>query len=396
MATILFTWELGQAMGHVAKLRPLAEALGRNGHRLFAALKDVTQAKSLSPHGAVPCVQAPVRLNPARDRIEFPATFAHILHNNGFGCREELQPLVDSWRALFDLIRPDLICCEHSPTALLASLAHPVKRIVVGTGFSCPPDLHPLPDWRPFKRNDPARLLRDEQRVLDVMNEFLGSWNQPPLARITDLYRRADRQVLATFAELDHFGSRSEGEYRGIWSNDSGQPPQWPAGEGKKVFAYLKPFPALAALLDFLRRARLPTIIFGPTIEHEFQERNSSDTLRFVSEPVDLAAAGRQAGLAILNSTHGATAAMLLAGAPLLLLPLNLEQQLLAKRVEQMGAGLAANSHNGAEAVGKLQTLLASPSYAQAAGTFAQKYANHNAQLQVDRVAQQIEELLRS
>ena len=250
MATILFTWELGQALGHVTKLRPLAEALGRKGHRLFAALRDVARAKGLSPDGTIPCFQAPGRLNPPQDRIASPATFAHILHNVGFNQREELQPCVDSWRALLDILQPDLICCEHSPTALLASQAYPMKRVVVGTGFTCPPDMHPLPDWRPDEHHDPARLLRDEQRVLDVMNEFMGSWNQPPLARVTDLYQRTDLRVLATFAEFDHFGHRPEGEYWGIWSNRSGQPPQWPAGPGKKVFAYLKPFPGLSLLLE--------------------------------------------------------------------------------------------------------------------------------------------------
>ena len=396
MATILFTWELGLAMGHVATLRPLAEALARNGHRLYAALKDVTQAKGFSPQSSVRCLQAPVRLNQVRDCVELPATFAHVLHNAGFGRVEELQPLVDAWRALLDLVSPDLVICEHSPTALLASQAHRVKRLVIGTGFSCPPDRHPLPDWRPYLRHDPARLLHDEQRVLAVLNEMLAAWNQPALERVTDLYRRANQRALVTFAELDHFGGRAEGEYWGLWSNQAGQPPQWPAGEGKRVFAYLKPFPALPALLDYLRRARLPTIIYGPTIERQFQERNRAETLWFVAEPVELAAVGRQCDAAILNSTHGSTAAMLLAGAPLLLLPLYLEQQLLAERVVQLGAGLAANSNNGPEAVARLQTLLATDRHAHAAAAFAHKYATHDPQLQIARLTERIEQLLRT
>ncbi len=100
MATILFTWELGAAMGHVTILRPIAEALARKGHRLFAAIRDVTQAKSLAPPGVLTCLQAPVRLSPVRDRIVPAANFAHALHNFGFGHREELQPLVDAWRAV--------------------------------------------------------------------------------------------------------------------------------------------------------------------------------------------------------------------------------------------------------------------------------------------------------
>ncbi len=332
-------------MGHVQTLRPIADALAARGHRLFAALKDVSQARGFGPQSAVRCLQAPVRLNPVRDCFQLPSTFAHILHNAGFSSTDELRPHVDAWRALFDLVEPDLVICEHSPTALLASQAHRLKRVGIGTGFSCPPARHPLPDWRVYLRNDPARLLRDEARVLTVMNELLATWNQSPLDRVTELYCRADQRALVTFAELDHFGPpRPDGEYWGIWSNRVGQPPQWPAGEGKKVFAYLKPFPALPALLDYLRRARLPTIIYGPTIERGFQEQNRSDTLHFVAEPVELAAVGRQCDLAILNSTHGSTAAMLLAGSPLLLLPLFLEQQLLADRVVQLARRFVCES----------------------------------------------------
>ncbi len=384
-------------MGHVQTLRPIADALAAHGHQLYAALKDVSQARGFGPQSAVRHLQAPVRLNPVRDCFPLPSTFTHILHNAGFSSVDELRPHVDAWRALFDLIEPDLMICEHSPTALLASQSRRLKRVVIGTGFSCPPDRHPLPDWRPYLRNDPARLLRDEARVLSVMNELLEMWNQPPLERVTELYCRADQRVLVTFAELDHFvPPRADGEYWGIWSNRTGQPPRWPAGEGKKVFAYLKPFPALPALLDYLRRVRLPTIIYGPTIERNFQEQNRSETLQFVAEPVELAAVGRQCDLAILNSTHGSTTAMLLAGAPLLLLPLFLEQQLLADRVVQFGAGLSANYQNGPEAVTKLQTLLSSNRYSQSARAFAQKYAAHDPQLQLARLTDRIEELLRS
>src|SRR4029077_15658498 len=66
MATILVTWELGLAMGHVGVVRPLIENLIRQGHRVIAALKDVSQAPNLSKNSAVQCLQAPVRLNTVR------------------------------------------------------------------------------------------------------------------------------------------------------------------------------------------------------------------------------------------------------------------------------------------------------------------------------------------
>ncbi len=53
MATVLITWELGEAMGHVSVLRPITKALIAQGHRVVAAIKDVTKATTLSPDGQI-------------------------------------------------------------------------------------------------------------------------------------------------------------------------------------------------------------------------------------------------------------------------------------------------------------------------------------------------------
>ena len=65
--------------------------------------------------------------------------------------------------------------------------------------------------------------------------------------------------------------------------------------------------------------------------------------MRMVDQPVDIAAAARECDVAILNGTHASTAAVLLAGKPILQLPLFLEQQLIAQNVERLGAGLTAS-----------------------------------------------------
>jgi hypothetical protein len=395
MATILVTWELGLAMGHVGVVRPLIDHLIRQGHRVVAALKDVAQAPNLSKNSAVQCLQAPVRLNAVRTPFQLPSTFAHILHNAGFSAVDELRPMVNAWRGLYDLVRPDLILFQHSPTAILASHAYNVRRMNIGTGFCCPPDREPLPDWRPYLNNDPAQLRRDEQHVRSVANEVLATWNWRPLDRLTDLYQRDMETILSTFPELDHFGARSGGNYWGAWSAGFGRQADWPTAPGRRVFAYLKPFHALEALLDCLVRRRTPTVIYGPTIDRQVQERFQCESLRFMAEPVELGAAGQQCDLAILNATHGTTAAMLLAGKPSLQIPLYLEQQLSADNVVRMGAGLSAEANNAPRVVSQLETLLDSTAcYEPAAAAFASRYASFDYRGQVDRLAAHVEHLL--
>jgi UDP:flavonoid glycosyltransferase YjiC (YdhE family) len=67
----------------------------------------------------------------------------------------------------------------------------------------------------------------------------------------------------------------------------------------------------------------------------------SPDRVDFEDRPLDLGAAARECDFAILNAGHGATAPMLLAGKPVLELPLQLEQSLTASAVADMGAGEA-------------------------------------------------------
>jgi hypothetical protein len=396
VATILFTWELGLAMGHAGRLRPLAEALVGKGHRVIAAIKDVTQAANLSPSGAVQCVQAPVRLNSVRAPFQLPSTFAHILHNAGFGAVDELRPFFDAWRSLYDLVSPDLILCEHSPTALLASQTRNVRRMIIGTGFSCPPDRSPLPDWRPYLKNDPARLAHDEAHVRSVINELLLPSGLPPLGKITDLYSRTDETVLATFPELDHFGPRAGARYWGTWPGGFGGSADWPSGNGRRVFGYLKPFAALPSLLERLVERRLPTVIFGPQIDRPTQDRFQCETLRFAPRPIDLGEAGKWCDLAILNATHATTASMLLAGKPMLQIPLFLEQQLSADNVVRMGAGLTAGANKPAEIVEQLEKLLIDDKYADSAREFSRRHAGFDWREQLEDLTNHVDRLVQN
>jgi hypothetical protein len=151
----------------------------------------------------------------------------------------------------------------------------------------------------------------------------------------------------------------------------------------------------LEALLDCLVRRRTPTVIYGPTIDRQLGERFQCDTLRFATEAVELGAAGRDCDLAILNGTHGTTAAMLLAGKPSLQIPLYLEQQLSADNVVRMGAGLTAEANNAPRVVGQLETLLDNTGrYEPAAAAFASRYASFDGGGQIDRLAAQVEHLL--
>src|SRR5262245_23280653 len=100
MATILLTWELGAGTGHCVNLRPIAEELGKRGHDICFATRDLTTARRVFQDTPVRYWQAPSFVARPTSFIRAPQTFAQILHNVGFGDDSDLEVLVSAWRQL--------------------------------------------------------------------------------------------------------------------------------------------------------------------------------------------------------------------------------------------------------------------------------------------------------
>src|SRR5215469_15969615 len=138
-------WELGGDLGHVARLRPLAEALRTRGHRVSFILRETVAAERLLDPGHYAWLQAPLQAVPVSPVYVPTRHLPHILHNVGFHDEQALLGRMRAWRNLYAALSPDLLVFDHSPTALLAARGLPVKRIVLGTGFGVPPQVSPLP-----------------------------------------------------------------------------------------------------------------------------------------------------------------------------------------------------------------------------------------------------------
>jgi UDP:flavonoid glycosyltransferase YjiC (YdhE family) len=392
MATVLIMWELGAGLGHVARLLPIASGLVQRGHRVYAAVRDLTAGHSILG-GFVSLLQAPVQLRPPTDQIQLPFTFAHLLHNFGFANLKDLAGRIEAWSSVFDLVQPDLMLLDHSPTALLAARGHPARKALIGSGFFCPPDAHPLPNLRSWRPADQQQLRNDEARVLATMNRVLESRSQRPLDRITQLYAEVDENILVTFKELDHYQDRKGARYWGAWTKISGKSVEWPLGDGPRIYAYFKPVKQLPEILTLLARLGARMLIYSDGIPAPVIRRFTSASMRFETQPLDLAEIGRSCDLAILNANHGTTISMLMSGRPILQLPITLEQALLSVAVEKLGAALGANFERPDQVESAVQKMLASSSFASAASNFANRYADFDGANQAERVVTRLQEL---
>ncbi len=394
MATILFAWELGAGLGHIMRLSPLANHALALGHRVFAALREL--------RGAEGAFDPAVRLLPAPywpgAAVTPPTTycFAGILRDLTFCNEQTLRTHAAGWRSIYELVRPDLIVFDHSPTALLAARGFVARRVVIGTGFTVPSDVFPLPSLRPWREVSQRQLRAQEDQVLLVANRVLELAKQMPLQRLGQLYSEVDDALLTTFAELDPYSASrpTPTEYLGMVGSSGGGVPRWPDGVGKKVFAYLRPFPALDDVLRFLNDRRVPTVAYIEGVAGPWAERFASSTLRLEEKRLDISIVGRECDLAILNGNGGTTAAMLLAGRPSLQIPINLEHELNARAVERMGAGLSAGVHDGGAIVKKLEALIDSENFGRGARDFAERHASFDAARLRERMCERIDAML--
>jgi hypothetical protein len=121
-----------------------------------------------------------------------------------------------------------------------------------------------------------------------------------------------------------------------------------------------------------------------------------SPSLRVRSKRDELGRAAAECDAAVLHAGQGATAAVLLAGKPILQIPLVLDQRLTADATARLGAGevVSDRAKDVAAAMQKLDAVLKDERYATAAHGFARKYATFDPAAQVQRMMARVEELI--
>ena len=374
MARVLIAWELGEAFGHLARCLRLAEGLVARGHQVTLALKEVRlpTGQQLVPGISVLAAPRTPQTGPV-DRS--PINYADVLRVSGFSDAQDVAARLNAWRGILNLTRPDVLVADHAPTALLAARIADIAYLSVGNGFAIPPDVSPWPSIRPWEAI-PDRALSTAETLLDrVFDAALKALGYPKTARVRELFGAED--VLDTFVELDHYGVRTAGHYAGpIVSVRQAMRVEWQSREGSRVLAYLRPsVPGFSAILQAFARLDAEVLCVAPGMKPDVAERVATRRLRIALTPVDLAPLLERADLAVGYGNSGFSTQALLAGVPLAMRPRYVEQALLARRVEALGAGkLLAGQIDAGGVTSALQDLLGNPTYRNAAGAFQERH----------------------
>ncbi len=382
---VLFIWELGSGLGHIAREVPIALELRRRGHEVLFVVRNLAAARAaLGQHG-IDFLQAPLPLltrRVAQSPRQF-RSYADILAAAGFAEPRALTDWIAGWKHTLALLRPQVVVCDYSPAAQLAAQLGGYPVVQVGTGFELPPVARLLPDTSPSGATPMAHLEQREQRVLHGIAAACVAAGHAPIQRVAQIYA-TDAPLLATLPEVDCFGPRTSGGARYVgplYAQTLGRAMDWPGGGGRRrVFAYLRGEymrgrTALEAALSSLQRSGAAVIACVPDADEELVARYSGAAMQVSVQPVTLAPLLQDADLVISNAGAGLLAQALLAGVPLLLLPWFLEQKLNALAVTRSGAAAWISSRKIAQQFDDmLARMLESEQYRQAARRIAHRH----------------------
>ncbi len=389
MSRILCVWELGADLGHIVLYHHLARQLKERGHEVVFALRDVSEAQALlGPDGFI-WFQAPVWLGRITQAPPEPVSYAEILQAFGYDDADGLLSMVKAWRNLFQAVDPDLILFEHAPTALLAVRGLHRPRIAIGNGFSIPPSVSPLPSFRPWAEVSKQRLRESEERVLRTVNRVLTRLDEPPLRALFELFQ-AEETFLCTLPELDHYPQRAGAEYAGpIFGLADGAAPAWGSAGAKRIFAYLKPrYEHFEECIAALSQTPGNVLIYSPGVSAQIIARYQTAHLRFGVTPYAMAAV-EECDLGVCHGGFNTTAAFLLTGKPVVILPMHLEQFLLAHYLQQQGLARLIERTTGLTTIERIiRDALAQESLMNHARTFAEKYRDYQVSETVGRLTE--------
>lgn len=372
---LLASWELGLGYGHVATLAPVCRALRAGGHHLTLAARTPQTALRLERDAFDLVVQSP-RFAGAVPRRE-TLTYGQVIAAGGLADAAGAIPLVRQWLDFFEQLAPDALLAEHAPLSLLAAHVAGLPARRLGPTFVAPRARDAGASLQPWAGHDAAELAAAQLPADRAVREACRHFGAPELAGLDELLAGAPLHSLA-WAELDHYGPDGTASYYGpLIGIEADARPDWPEGEGPRTLVYL-PFDraGCAIVVRALRALGWPALWHSASSPGEALPGN----IRYSAAPIDLAAVAREAALYVGRGSYGASASMLAAGVPQLLLPDTLESLLLTYRLRLAGAAQSQAVSAGADAVRAALCRAAGDDRIRAqAARIAARHANHRA-----------------
>jgi UDP:flavonoid glycosyltransferase YjiC (YdhE family) len=154
-----------------------------------------------------------------------------------------------------------------------------------------------------------------------------------------------------------------------------GTDPEWPAGDGKRVFALVRSTRAAERILEGLKASGQRVLAMVPRLPKEVADKFAGSNVKLAEGKFDVARAIANADAVVMHGAHGSIIGALRHGKPVLVLPLNTEHRLVGARVIEQGVGLMPDQLEDGTIAELLGRLTSDPSFTKNAADFAERVA---------------------
>lgn len=351
---IAYCWELGRGYGHVARINQIANDESLSSCQFSFILRELNKSHVIDKTHRGNLYQAPHVNLPIQG---FSPNFSHLLLRCGWQEPQSAIAIISAWINLFESIKPDVVFLDHAPSAGVAAILLGIPHRQLGNGFETPPCADPMPSLQLHLQPDIAKLKQVDQDlnlVLDkVEHEFTGRNQQ--MIRLQSLFR-PEQCLIVGSPLLDHYGNRdSQWRYREILTQ-ANVPEQdlsvLSDNTKPNLFFYLEAgTPGLAELLSLLCTK---FTVFGyvtnvsDVTQLDRLEKTGAVIFRGLLN-VDQALTVSEA--VVCNAGVGLVAQAINVAKPLLVLPMQLEQNMVAFQLHKLRIAWAVGGAKPAQQV---------------------------------------------
>lgn len=362
---ILLAWEHGRNLGHLVRLSEIAAQIKARGAEVVWALPAPQLNHPLVKRvGGVRYVMPLAREGGALDAQPNQArlhSFADVLLSLGFADVSLLEHKVSRWLNLFEAVRPHTLLCDYAPAAQIAACLAELPAMQITNGFDAPPMEFPL-----FESSIRGPYIeRARAKSIEQLSEAIQRIGHIHKMSGLDLRRFMSwpRRMLDIISEVNPYGPiDADGTYVGPFiGSENVHLPQWPASKGenaKRVFAYLRGDERLVdVLLKALSSAGASVCCVWPEASDGLLQNYKGTNVHLTRQPVDLSASLHGADAVVNYGSSSMLCSALLAGKPQLMVPMDVEKLMFARRVESQGAGVIWQT-NGQRLQGLVDRLM--------------------------------------
>jgi len=338
MAKLLITYEFGAGLGHLNRLLVVAKRLLDGNHLIFALPHTALSSVVREVMGQQVEIMRGVAWSPPRDpkaRTAPTRTFADVMQLFGYHQVQGLAAAAQQWLKILKETAPQVIISDFAPTLRLAAAAT-IPMIVLGSGYTVPPARSLLPPIRPWDLSVPPDSRMHEFVLLAAVNEVCAKLRRPAVDFFSDLFQ-GESTFVCTLPEFDPYGKvRSDILVWPFNIPNMPDPREFSERQGPVVFCYLPSgHPALDALLEALGTLDCTSAIYVGGAHARSLAEKCPARIRVHSTPADLRSILPETSVLIHQGGLGTTYAGLMAGVPQILLPMNLEQLIIARGLDQ-------------------------------------------------------------